>query len=1850
MAPQKPLIYAQLDHWAEELIDLTQRNSLLYFKYLKVSSFGFEQSASEVQAGLSRSKNTAGWSFYLPEPPPDEEDNGVEGYEPDPPRPTELVVAQPANRYRPQIEQGLKKLATQSQAYHLETGIWTLYLGLGLLSWHDDDKDVTSPLLLVPVRLKQRSKSRDWQLISSDNGDTTINPALLLKLQEDFDISLPGLDQIEDQTCEAVFNAIKKCITKTSWSVMNTAVLRMFTFHKEVIYQDLKTNRSTILNHPLVQLLAEGPTSTAAQSLNFMPVDEDHLDEVHPPERLASILDVDGTQRQCLAAAGEGKSFVMDGPPGTGKSQTIANLIAQLLRDKKTVLFVSEKAAALEVVQTRLAKAGLEAFLLPLHSHKASRKAVIADLGIALSERLTVPTQFSEQNRTQLEQERNKLSAYAIAVNEIRSPLEKSFHDAVGRISKLSETFIAPIPDTDTTDCDSITFNTILSAAARLGRAWGPVSRGDDFVWRDLEELSAGGPQDSSRRRFVTEVQRSLADLKSHCELIHKELKLPGESSPHQAKELFRLLELIEIRPQIGWPWLMEQDLQSLEVRIRQIADGLDERNHKISDLAQRVSDWSNLDPASSERFQMSLSDVESASPTGQAIRASTAAKLKEISQSLDEIADSLGSTNQHVKKLARAFGYRNNITIEFAERLAKLGKLTRRNLHPEADWLNQAGLDTLDESQRALQPLVETYGNYQASLESTFRKDVLQLELVDLHARFRDVHKGIKKLSRAYRQDKRTLAKTTRSGKTTPTTISKLDEVINWQTAAKKLEAAERRHAAALGSYYPDKDEVDFAVISKAAEIARCAIEFAGLEVNSEDLASQLSKDAEGRQDLSRSSEVIEKMLNQLRSSPTATWLTSQLQTFESIPINLAIEWSRARSIELTVLATELDAIDSELDSPRYCTNGHSIAPAGKFCVTCECTADGLTTVEQGCEILLLRHQIEKLTANLNLAKRQDEAVLGRLTNVEDGEPLRSTIDWVREVKTLCGGKMHQESARLFLDTELTQEHLGEYLEGFKAATIKLLNEFKTSYATKLAGMLHDSYELAEKLLSMLTDSIDDTHEWVSFAQAKQILHNEGLTSVVNACVDQKVTEDQVSAAIETAFFTRWVGQVVESDKRLKPYRGVDRDALRKSFQDLDAKLISNSAAEVILSCTQQRPSTNLGGVSLIRQQAELKNKHMSLRKLFMKAGETIQQLKPCFMMSPLTVSQHIPPEMRFDYIIFDEASQVREADAICAIYRGDQLIVAGDQKQLPPTRFFDRMLGVDDSGDEGEDEFQPLDFESVLDRCKAQGFTSLDLRWHYRSRHENLITFSNQKFYDSKLYTFPGAVFKAPNLGVEMFKVDGIYARGGAKNNPLEAAKVVERILFHRQNHPKLSIGVVALSTAQEDAVLVEIERRATSEPELAQLATDDRLHGFFVKNLESVQGDERDIIILTIGYGPDEHGKLTMNFGPINQGGGERRLNVAVTRARNRVEVISSISGTDIRSTTPSVDYFATYLKFAEHGISALAAESKNSQGGTESAFEEQVLSSIKELGYEPVSQVGVAGYRIDIGVRHPEKPGCYLLGVECDGASYHSSRVARDRDRIRQQILEGLGWQLHRIWSTAWFTNRAQEEWNLREALETAASGRGLSLRTVASTAPAASPEVEIQTIDLDRVPSWVVQYTEPKASKPDREYLNFTENSSRPTITRQILEVVQQYGPIHCKGVRLAVQGAWDVGRTGQRVQDAFNRALRPLLCAGEIEKVDDFLSLTGQRVEVRGNLGAEVEPRPVEEVPPEELQLAIHRLLADTKGPVKLPELRTLWRKLFGWHRSGKKINIAFQDALAKVPAAGDSTKINNTF
>lgn len=398
------------------------------------------------------------------------------------------------------------------------------------------------------------------------------------------------------------------------------------------------------------------------------------------------------------------------------------------------------------------------------------------------------------------------------------------------------------------------------------------------------------------------------------------------------------------------------------------------------------------------------------------------------------------------------------------------------------------------------------------------------------------------------------------------------------------------------------------------------------------------------------------------------------------------------------------------------------------------------------------------------------------------------------------------------------------------------------------------------------------------------------------------------------------------------------------------------------------------------------------------------------------MSVAQYLEPgKLSFDLVIMDEASQIRREEALGAIARGKKAVIVGDQLQLPPSPFFQRLSEGDLADD---DEFDETKQDSVLEAAAGRFYPCRRLKWHYRSEHGSLIQFSNHEFYDDQLTVFPSPYYDHPEYGVSLEQTCGTYDSG---LNEIEGKKVVAAAVKFMRSYPAQSLGIVAVNAKQAEFIREQLDRECANDESAAAYVQkwEPTLESVFVKNLENVQGDERDVIFISTVYGKNREGKFFQRFGPINGIYGHRRLNVLFTRAKKKVTVFTSMIPEEIEEEGKQrgVKVLKGYLQFARDGFVAIPTE----QGECESEFEEWVLQALRAHGYQAVPQVGVCGYRIDIAVRHPEKPSTYLCGVECDGATYHSARSVRERDRLRQEILEKYGWKLYRIWSTDWFRN-------------------------------------------------------------------------------------------------------------------------------------------------------------------------------------------------------------------------------------
>ncbi|MBW3636830.1 MAG: DUF3320 domain-containing protein, partial [Armatimonadetes bacterium] len=590
----------------------------------------------------------------------------------------------------------------------------------------------------------------------------------------------------------------------------------------------------------------------------------------------------------------------------------------------------------------------------------------------------------------------------------------------------------------------------------------------------------------------------------------------------------------------------------------------------------------------------------------------------------------------------------------------------------------------------------------------------------------------------------------------------------------------------------------------------------------------------------------------------------------------------------------------------------------------------------------------------------------------------------------------------------------------------------------------LPTNWDMLTKQLEHWEKNLDRLGEVTAFNGFSARLREAGLKQIDSLARSWEQAPQGLTAAFERAHLESLLRAGMTLFPHLNAFDGPSHEKLAADFSNRDRAHLQHTSHAIALRHFEAIQDCREGAeIKILRREWEKQRAHLAPRRLISKIRGTLQALKPVMMMSPLSVATYLPAnDLKFDLVIFDEASQVRPTEAFGALLRGKQAVVAGDSKQLPPTSFFDKFLSdeEEDADSNNDNDFNTKDLESILGLFIAQGAPERMLRWHYRSRHESLIAVSNREFYDDKLVVFPSPDAARSNMGLVCHVLP--HTVYGGSINRGEAKAVAEAVMEHARNWIKTpaamrrTLGVAAFSVKQAQEIQDQLEVLRRQNEEFEAFFALDIPEPFFVKNLENVQGDERDVMFLSIGYGRDEFGKVAMRFGPLGNSGGERRLNVLISRARLRCEVFTNMRADDVdlnRTNSLGVRALKQFLAYAQTGNFAASIPSGREM---DSPFEAEVLRAIESLGYNAVPQIGSAGYFIDLAVQDPKMPGRYVLGVECDGASYHSAASARDRDRLRAQVLENMGWKLHRIWSTDWFQRRTAETRRLQQAIEKA----------------------------------------------------------------------------------------------------------------------------------------------------------------------------------------------------------------------
>lgn len=780
---------------------------------------------------------------------------------------------------------------------------------------------------------------------------------------------------------------------------------------------------------------------------------------------------------------------------------------------------------------------------------------------------------------------------------------------------------------------------------------------------------------------------------------------------------------------------------------------------------------------------------------------------------------------------------------------------------------------------------------------------------------------------------------------------------------------------------------------------------------------------------------------------------------------------------------------------------------------------------------------------------------------------------------------------------------------------------------------------------INNIESGLDRAEEWITYIKLRQGLNDVKIGWMVKVIEEWNDDFKFIQPFFQYQVMEAKAKSFMNDFKEINDFEIIQHNKLVERFKELDQNLKIQRQFEMLTKhydSIRSARSTIHGQISNIMREINKKARKLPIRKIMQISGDAIQNIKPIFMMSPLSLASFIPPKsVHFDLVIFDEASQVRSVDALGAALRADQLVVVGDSKQMPPTSFFDAQMS-DDVEDEDKyyeqqmDTSATKDMESILKLMESQNAPQRMLQWHYRSQYASLIDASNYLYYDSRLVTYPAADEEGNGLIFNYVK-NGIYDRGGKRSNHNEAKQVAEAVLKHAKNNPELTLGVVGLSSAQRDELENQIELLSLEYPELSRFIES---HGpdetMFVKNLETVQGDERDVIFISIGYGKTKEGYFANSFGPINIEGGERRLNVLISRARKRCEVFSSIRADEIKdSKSRGAQDLKVFLKYAETRILDRVEETNE---GYDSEFERQVQLAVQKYGYTVDTQVGSAGFKIDLAVRDKKNPNRYILAIECDGAAYHRSFSARDRDRLRQEVLENRGWTFHRIWSTAWFRDSEVEIKKIIEAIEKAETTKDLKKKKLNEVDVKINRNESLE-IDFDiskyKKPKWVKKYQRYDIVWTKKKE-DFYEYSGYGQLKREIKNFVDIESPVNFDYLKRRISKGIGFASAGTGIERRLKEVLTSMNKNKDVIFKNDQIRSYDEELYVRDRSKQPEPERDFEFIPEVEIQEAAKLRIDGMIGgnwEDTIPDIA----KDFGYARCTKEMSKYFTKAIKKI-------------
>ena len=1655
-----PSLISALEQLRLKLLDLTGRNRLINFKHTPGKSLQFvEGNPAAIYTKLVENTNGSISIHGLPEPA---RSDWVEFHgRLQRPEPREWAKSKSVSTtydilvessdqwnvraliYPDDLAKHCRKIEREAMLAIEETGANMLFLVLGFLEFpeqRDSDKSFTAPLISLPVSLQKKEVAGIQQFSLQYTGDDiSENLSLREKLRNDFGLVLPELAE-EQIDINGYFSEVQAIIkNQHGFAVKHRVSLCLLSFSNMLLVRDLDPtkwpsngDKNSLIDHPIVREVFEGRADDGGAGFSLA---EEHLVEEGPGASIPLVYDADSSQHSALIdVLSLKKNLVIEGPPGTGKSQTITNLIAACLAEGKKVLFVAEKLAALDVVKNRLSLAGLDPFVLELHSNKTNKKRVLEEIAKRTTFRPNDSVDLPRLQR-QLEAHRQDLKTYSDLINSSsHNAFGLTLHEIMWRAEKHrqglrntvsnKERMLSQITISDAMQISQFEFARRMDALGYLSTQYESIGCFDASCafWGFYPERLIPGDEIRITQLFeaADDWGQALVDASKHLSQIlggpvHK---LSLAFSGKQLAALKHLLETANQQlPLHLIPGFFEDDKTGATAA------------KKIEAFAKEIEQFHHLKSVVKLALKVELSVTKSGADDLKSLKIyadrlgtelGTLNELQSLHQQLVDMTGKLSAANAAVI----SFLDRKNIPYDGSkQKLEQLLSFTDLILDtPEEHFHLQTPGLTRDGAVQAIDQLLALQAEWtglEKELDDTLYVDTLPHE--------EEIKEAILTLRegdawyRIFQSRWRKAIGLHKALQRTKLTIPRQKQLEQLEHIIKLLGLKEQWKSSPTWTRfiglpvpaipYPLEEYLSLAKWNRRIKVASEDIQAA--------LIDPISFTASQARALRRDFSTVK------------VEITTAIAAFEGInkKLKLLSMVSRSHLIETAIEQTGrfTQAIKKQLAWLELYAKREA----------------SFTQVLASCSAALKRAELQaQIDANDCVIELLGDLYLGVDTDCSTALEALSfgqsidRLELLPKIKCKLRSEHPIEGCRTLV-AALENVHTGLQNIDNLNNTLCHFGKFEIGVWTRAAGD-QDLELFVSALHGAIQRAVHDQDillPWSQYLTRRKEAIELTLKEFVELLENGRIKPAELSNAYAYCTYSTITRDAFRNIPKLSNFTGLRHNQIRDEFKRIDREIISLRGKRIAYECSRNAlPPTGRSGARvddrtemvLLHYLMPQQRPRMPLRKILTRAGVSIQALKPCFMMGPQAVAQYLTPgAIKFDLVIMDEASQLKPEEAIGSIARGGQLVVVGDPKQLPPTSFFSRMS---QDGESNEDQFITTDAESILDICSSHFRPTRSLRWHYRSQHHSLIAFSNQSFYRGNLIIFPSPYGQGGKLGVRaVYLADAIYEN---QTNLREAKRVVDAVIEHISIRPNESLGIVTLNIKQRDLVAELLEERLRS----VRGADKYREHWIsegaplFIKNLENVQGDERDAIIISTTFGkPPGSSAVRQNFGPISRQGGWRRLNVLFTRAKRSIALYTSMRPEDIvmdGATPDGTKALRNYLEYARTGSLATVEETGRE---ADSDFEISVMDILKQSGYEVTPQLGVAGYRIDIAVKHPDSHGSYLAAIECDGATYHSALSVRDRDRIRQEILESLGWRgrIWRIWSTDWFRTPRQE---------------------------------------------------------------------------------------------------------------------------------------------------------------------------------------------------------------------------------